>query len=382
MSAATSDTGAEISTHANFEGVRYAQCWEDADILLEGLDIQPGDTCLSVASAGDNTLALLTKAPGRVIALDLSLAQLHCLALRVAAYTVLDHLELLELIGSRSSARRSELYLRCRRALSAEARSFWDARPDAIRDGIGSAGKFERYFALFRRYVLPLLVPRRDLAALYAQPTREGRERIYLERFETWRWKALFRAFFSKTVLGRLGRDPSFFRYTSGSPGEHLMRRARHALVELDPGDNPYLAWILNGEHGSGRYGHALPLALRAEHFGTIRENLSRLEYSQTSLEAKLGELGPNSVDRFNLSDIFEYMSPENSDALLGKLAEVGRPGGRLAYWNLLAERHRPESLAHALRPLSAEAERLFGQDKAFFYGAFVLEEVLKERAT
>lgn len=372
MTSSRSTTGAEILTHASFEGIRYAQCWEDADILLEGLNIQPGDTCLSVASAGDNTLALLTRSPGRVIALDLSLAQLHCLALRVAAYTALDHPELLELIGSRPSTRRSELYLRCRPLLSPDARSFWDARPDAVQGGVGSAGKFERYFALFRRFVLPLLVSRPDLAALYAQPTREGRERVFEKRFETWRWKALFRAFFSKTVLGRLGRDPSFFRYTSGSTGEHLLRRARHALVELEPGQNPYLDWILSGEHAN-----ALPLALRPEHFGTIRDNLSKLEYSQTSLEARLGELGPNSVDRFNLSDIFEYMSPGNSDALLSQLAAVGRAGGRLAYWNLLAERHRPETLAHLLRPLTAEAQRLFGQDKAFFYGAFVLEEVL-----
>ncbi len=369
------DTGAEISGHASFEAIRYAQCWEDADILLEGLDIQPGDTCLSVASAGDNTLALLTRHPGRVIALDLSQAQLHCLALRVAAYTALDHPELLELIGSVPSTRRAELYLRCRPLLSPDARSFWDARPDAIHGGIGSAGKFERYFALFRRYILPLLVSRSDLTALYAQPTREGRERIFEKRFETWRWKALFRAFFSRAVLGRLGRDPSFFRYTSGSPGEHLLRRARHALVELEPDKNPYLTWILTGEHAN-----ALPLALRPEHFTTIRDNLGRLEYSQTSLEAKLDELGPNSVDRFNLSDIFEYMSPENSDALLGHLAAVGRPGGRLAYWNLLAARQRPESLAHVLRPLTAEAGRLFAQDKAFFYGAFVLEEVSGEQ--
>ena len=52
--------------------LRYAQCWEDADILLEALDIQPGDTCLSIASGGDNTLAMLGKGPERVIAIDLN----------------------------------------------------------------------------------------------------------------------------------------------------------------------------------------------------------------------------------------------------------------------------------------------------------------------
>jgi S-adenosylmethionine:diacylglycerol 3-amino-3-carboxypropyl transferase len=43
--------------------IRYAQCWEDADVLLEALDIQPGQSCLSIASAGDNTLAMLAKNP-------------------------------------------------------------------------------------------------------------------------------------------------------------------------------------------------------------------------------------------------------------------------------------------------------------------------------
>src|SRR3954453_624040 len=93
-------TGSEAAANADFSEIRYAQCWEDADVLLEGLDVRPGDVCLSIAWAGDNSLALLTRNPGRVIALDLSRAQLACLALRVAAYHELTHPELLELIGS------------------------------------------------------------------------------------------------------------------------------------------------------------------------------------------------------------------------------------------------------------------------------------------
>ena len=92
-----------ITARADFSAIRYAQCWEDADTLLAGLDVQPGDSCLSIASAGDNTLALLARSPGHVLALDVSDAQLACLALRVAAYRALEHHELLELIGSRPS---------------------------------------------------------------------------------------------------------------------------------------------------------------------------------------------------------------------------------------------------------------------------------------
>ena len=116
---------------------------------------------------------MLTRDPARVVALDLSPAQLACLELRVAAFRALSHPELLELIGSRPSSRRAALYSRCRTMLPDESRRFWDSRPDAIAAGIGSAGKFERYFALFRNRVLPLVHSR----ATSARPSHAPRSR-------------------------------------------------------------------------------------------------------------------------------------------------------------------------------------------------------------
>src|SRR5690242_10124519 len=100
----------EAAQHADFSQIRYAQCWEDADVLIEGLALAPGAECLSIASAGDNTLALLTRDPRRVVAVDLNAAQLACLELRVAAYRELEHWELLELLGVRPCADRARLY--------------------------------------------------------------------------------------------------------------------------------------------------------------------------------------------------------------------------------------------------------------------------------
>ena len=42
----------EIAEKANFEKIRYAQCWEDADVLLEALQVDTADTCLSSDAAG------------------------------------------------------------------------------------------------------------------------------------------------------------------------------------------------------------------------------------------------------------------------------------------------------------------------------------------
>lgn len=362
----------EAAGRADFSRVRYAQCWEDADILLEALDVQPGDVCLSIASAGDNSFSLLTRDPAKVVAVDLNPAQLACVEVRRAAYLTLEHHELLELIGSRPSSVRPALYARCRREMPEAARAFWDARPASISRGIGCVGKFEDYFALFRRRVLPWVHSRRKVDALLAPRTPDERARFYDSTWENWRWRLLFKLFFSRQVMGRLGRDPAFFRYVEGSVSERILLRSRHALRELSPAENPYLQWILTGRHTS-----ALPHALRPEHFDTIRRNIGRLEIRLCSVEDYLSSHSGETINRYNLSDIFEYMSQDNYHALLEVLLRHAAPKARLAYWNMLVPRSRPDSMKDRLAPLADLSQRLYSQDKAFFYSRFVIEEVM-----
>ncbi len=362
----------EIKQRADFSAIRYAQCWEDADVLVAALDVKAHHVCLSIASAGDNVLAMLSCAPQRVIAIDLSAAQLACLELRVAAYRVLAHHELLELIGSQLSNRRTDLYQRCRKVLPDSAQKFWDARPHEIAQGIGAAGKFERYFALFRQRILPLIHNSETIAELLRDKPRSGREKFYDEVWNNWRWRALCKIFFSRFVMGGLGRSPAFFEQVKINVAAQILARVRRASVDLNPAENPYAQWILTGQHLT-----ALPYALRPENFAAIRNNLDRLEIRQQSLEEFLTTRAANSIDRFNLSDIFEYVSAENQQALLAELARVSRQHARLAYWNLFVERRSPASMAAFIHPLENLANNLHEQDQAFFYQAFVLEEVV-----
>ena len=355
-----------------FGCIRYAQCWEDADILLQALDIRPGHTCLSIASAGDNTLAMLSRGPERVIAVDVNPAQLACLELRVAAYRELIHPEVLELMGSLPSSRRDDLYRRCRGSLSDDGRRFWDAHSAEIARGIGEAGRFEEYLALFRSRILPLIHPMERVERLLRGGTMRERERFYGAEWDTWRWRLLFRVFFSRFVMARLGRDPGFFRYVEGGVAGRMLERTRTALTAMNPSDNPYLQWILTGRHTT-----TLPYALRPENFDAIRARLDRLEWHCCSVEDFLDTYEKRAIDRYNLSDIFEYMSLEDYHCLLARVLRTGRRGGRLACWNMLVKRRRPDQMADRLRPLTELASRLHLEDKAFFYGAFIVEEIL-----
>ncbi len=362
----------EVANRAKFFGIRYAQVWEDGDILLRALDIQPGDHCFSVASAGDNALLMLTCDPASVVAVDLSPAQIACLELRVAALRTLDHAALLEFHGSRPSTRRAGLYKNCRPLLSQPAAAFWDAHAEALSGGFGSAGRFENYFRIFRERLLPLVHGRNRIQRLLKGGSPEAREIFYEKEWNTLRWRLLFRFFFSRTVMGFLGRSPAFFRYVEGSVAERILGRTRHALTYLDPSANPWLHWILTGTHGA-----VLPPWLEPANHERIVANLDRLTWRIGSVEQALDDATRTGTkfSRFNLSDIFEYMSEENTLNLLGQIAAASAPNARLCYWNMLAPRSGA-GLPAMLAPLDQLAKDLFPQDRAFFYSRLVVEQV------
>jgi S-adenosylmethionine-diacylglycerol 3-amino-3-carboxypropyl transferase len=361
----------EIAPEADWSIIRYAQCWEDADVLLEALDIHPGDVCLSIASAGDNTLSMLTNGPAKVVAIDLSPAQIACLEIRVAAYRELRYEETLELLGATPSDRRQKLYEAIRKHLRPETMEFWHGRQSAIEGGVAAAGKFENYLRIFREVVLPLIHSRRRVTALFEARSSAERRLFYEQQWDNLRWRLLFRCFFSRAVMGWLGRDPAFFHYVKGSVAERIMVRTKHALTDLDPSQNPYLQQIALGQTL-----HSLPHALRRENYDSIRSNLNRLEWHVMSVESYLAEVANRTIDRFNMSDVFEYVSEANYVRILEHIVRVGRPGGRVAYWNMLAPRRRPEAFSERLMPLQDLADRLHQEAKTFFYSAFVVEEI------
>jgi len=337
----------EVQQRAEFSQVRYGQCWEDANILVKALKVHEGRKCLSIGSAGDNCFALLAAGAKHVTAVEMNPAQVACIEHRKNAYLTLEYDEFLESLGV--------------------------TNPDARGTGTIQEGKFENYFKLFRTKILPLAHSATRISALLEPKSAEERTQFYNETWNNRRWRLIFKAFFSRFVMGRLGRDPAFFDYVEGSVADRILERTRYALVELDPSQNPYLHWIL-----TGTFSEILPLALQKENFRKIRQALEqeRLTVVPASLEEALTQSN-DTFDAFNLSDIFEYMSEDSTKSLLEQILRSAYPGARLAYWNMLAPRSRPQSLAGQIKSCLAEAENLFLQDRAFFYSRFVVEEVI-----
>jgi S-adenosylmethionine:diacylglycerol 3-amino-3-carboxypropyl transferase len=359
-----------IQGSAAFTFVRYGSVWEDADVLCAALaPVARGGRLLSIASAGDNALALLTLDPAEVVAVDLSAAQLACLELRVAAFRHLEDAALYAFLGVTPSSARPASYQRLRAELSAPGRAFWDAHPEAVAGGILHMGKFERYLRFFRRRVLPLIHPRGKIDALCRPRSPAERVRFYDEQWDTWRWRCLFRLFFSRALMGRAGRDPAFFEHVQGPVGERILARTRHALTVLPTHENPYLAYIATGNFPE----HARPCYLRPEALAVIRARLDRLRW----VEGPIEQIAQGGFRGLNLSDIFEYMSPAEHERCYAALVDRAGPGARLVYWNMLVPRGCPPSQSHRVRPLDSVAAELHARDQAWFYEALHVDEVM-----
>jgi S-adenosylmethionine-diacylglycerol 3-amino-3-carboxypropyl transferase len=202
--------------------------------------------------------------------------------------------------------------------------------------------------------------------------TRSERHAFFDRSWNTPMRRLLVTLFLPRVVQARIGRESPFLPSLELAHGRRLLARTEHLITNLDPAQNPYLHWMLTGTHGS-----ALPFALRPENVPTIRANLDRLDWRLCAVEDVLNELGDRSVDRFNLSDTFEYLDEPAFHTLLYRLARCGRRGGRLAYWNTTLARRRPPAMADVLLPLIELAESLKRKDQVFLYDDFIVEEII-----
>ena len=355
--------------------VVYSQCWEDPRTASRALGLTPADDVVVITSGGCNALALAIEGPRSVTAVDLNPAQTHLLALKIAAILALDHDGLLRFLGARDANDRLDTYgSAVAPLLSPPARRFWDARPDAVARGVIHEGRFERYLALFRRFVLPLMERRADIETLLELRDPDEQRRFYADVWANARWNALFVLFFGRALQARLGRHPDVFRYVElRDVGRHYRERARHALVDLPLGDNHFVEYILTGAY---RAEPRLPGYLCSRSFARLRETVSRIRPVTADLGRFLREAGDGAYSAFAFSDVFEWMSQDEYEDTLLAAIRASRDGARICYYNNLVVRRPPARFARALEPDDALGSALHFADRSFLYGRFAVEQV------
>lgn len=356
----------ELKKKVDFDLIRYANCWEDADILLEGLAPEKGDKILSIGSAGGNSFSLLLCDPSLVVAVDVNRIQLHLIELKKAVIAQLSHTEALSFLGFQPSNQRKEVFQLLKKELPPEVSAYWELHLEQIEEGIVHQGKFEKYFQFFANKILPWIHSKKTTQALLSPKSKEEQERFYHEKWNTWRWRLLFKIFFSKYVMGKYGRDPEFLKEVTVPVGKTIFEKAENHLKSTGAQSNFMLRYNLTGDFGT-----LLPHYLRKENFEKIKLNLDKLVILEGYAEEAFRVHG--SFHRFNLSNIFEYMNPSLFAATAKDIVAHCEPDGRLAYWNLMVPRELSD--VTEVKKLEEISKKLSQIDKGFFYKQFNVDQ-------
>jgi S-adenosylmethionine-diacylglycerol 3-amino-3-carboxypropyl transferase len=91
-----------------------------------------------------------------------------------------------------------------------------------------------------------------------------------------------------------------------------------------------------------------------------------------------LSKINDNTISKFNLSNIFEWMPLEEFENILKEIIRAGTDQAILTYRNLLVPRCRPQSLSKWILPETELSQKLHAKDFSFIYKRYVVERLVK----
>jgi S-adenosylmethionine-diacylglycerol 3-amino-3-carboxypropyl transferase len=345
------------------EKIKYANCWEDADLLLSTIKLPKNSTILSIASGGDNSFALLTTQPKSVTVVDTNLAQLYLCELKVAAFSQLNYDELIHFLFGYEGVH--DYFEKVKKELSIGCKNYWESNIKLITTGVLNAGKFENYFRFFRERIVPLIHTKSKIATLIEKKSEISQFEFYNKEWNNWRWRLLFNLFFSKFVLGRFGRTKSYLNQVEIPVANFIFNQSERHLQSKNCQTNYFLHYIFYGT-----FKPTLPFYLREENFEMIKSNLSLMQFKQGSIENFI--LKENNFDFCNFSNIFEYMDEIKFEkfhkTMLGNLPQ----NAIISYWNLMVERVFSKKYPATFSRINQDQNK--GTDNGFFYKEFITE--------
>jgi S-adenosylmethionine-diacylglycerol 3-amino-3-carboxypropyl transferase len=351
----------------------FAQVREDPLLEIEALAPGSDDTVIVIGSGGCTALSLVAAGAGRVVAVDINRTQNHLLELKAVAGAALSPGLAVAFLGGApvEGTARLATYARFRRHLSPAARAYWDARPRALRRGVIGAGVSEQFVGLVCRGVRAFVHSPARCSELLASPTLATQREFYRRVWNTRRWRGLFAMLLNRWVFIR-AYEPAFFRHVqSPSFARHFHRTVEHGLTEVPVASNYFLHQMLTGFYPAG-VEHGLPPYLGAAGSPAMARGSARLEIIDGAITDYLRGQPDASIDGFALSNICEWLTPEQIDALFGEIVRTATPGARLCFRNFVGWTEVPVRWRGVVEEDRARGERMMRRERSLVQRRFV----------
>jgi len=319
----------------------FAQVREDPRAELAALRPGPDDDVVVVSSGGCTALSLLAAGAGRVAAVDLNATQNHLVELKTAA-TTLGARDAIGFLGALPSPRRRATYASLRDELTPAARRYWDSRVGQVDAGVIGVGVSERFIGAVVGALKLAVHPRARIERLLACRTLDEQRALFEREWSTRRWRALFALLCNRAMLRHTYPAQFFEHVENPSFAQHFRGLAERAITELPVWSNYFLHQMLAGRYPVEEL-DGVPPYLSAPGAAAVASARERLVLVDGSMTAYLRARAPSSVHVFALSNICEWMTPPDVDALFRQVLRTAAPGARLVYRNFVGWTDLPD---------------------------------------
>ena len=339
-----------------FSTLNFTSANEDGRTELDGLSGAEGPM-ICLTGSGTRPLDMLLSDAPRVIALDLNPAQNALLALKIAAFRMLDRGETLTFLGVTEGDRRA-LWPRVRQALSEEDAAWWDARQGSVRRGLWYAGRWEKVLRLGARGTRALRG--RQIDRLFSAPDVATQSALWRTRFDDRLWRGSIRLLGRRFIWTRIVGEPGgAFLPAPAEVEARLAGAFDRAAASFLFRDSDFASLILRGRMVPA---DALPLHLTDAHFETVQARLGRIEIRLGGLHQLDAETGAGA---FSLSDFGSYTAPDDYAEAWRGVLRAARRNARFVERAFMNPLPVPDPRILVDRDLSA---RLTARDRAIIY--------------
>lgn len=368
-----------------FQGFVYNQIWEDPDVDLAALDLEPHHRLLTIASGGCNVLNYLAAGPGRIIAVDLNPNHVALTRLKLCALANLPNYEaFFRFFGQANDAANRTAYdTYLKDKLDPETRRHWEKRNPLGSRRINMFAKNLYRYGLLGRFIgilhaVAKLHGKRLSGMLDARTPAEQRaafDRLIAPLFNNKSIRLLSK---SPVSLYALGIPPAQYDELVGKGGNAMaVLRERVERLACDfPIRQNYFAWQAFGRGYDTANREAVPAYLRADVYETIKTRTDRVEVHHAMITDFLKNQDAGSLNRFVLLDSQDWMSPAQCSSLW---AEIDRTAdakdARVIFRTAGPDSILPKKLSPALLEpwhyLEQESKAFHAQDRSSIYGGF-----------
>ncbi|QEW17895.1 S-adenosylmethionine:diacylglycerol 3-amino-3-carboxypropyl transferase [Marinibacterium anthonyi] len=324
-----------------FQGLVYAQIWEDPVADMDALGLGPGDRVVCIASGGCNMMSYLTADPASITAVDLSPAHVALNRMKLAAARHLpDHAAFYDMFGH---ADRPENIARFDRFvaphLDATTRAWW-TDPSITGRRVRLLGKGFYRHGLLGRFIGTTHGICRvfgvDFTPLLEARTLDDQRAFFDTRiaplFETRAVRFLAR---QRAALFGLGIPPAQYDKLAADGGGDIIAvlrdRTRKLFCDFPMSDN-YFAWQAANRGYAPAGDGPVPPYLQARHFDKVRTNAARVSVLNRSVTDVLAEAPGASQDVCILLDAQDWMTDAQLTALWSEITRTAAPGARVLF--------------------------------------------------